>query len=279
MTPYEIEAPAKLNLSLRVLGRRDDGFHEIDTWMVTLPGLADRLVFDAGADDGFTCDDESIPAGDGNLVVKARQAFEKAAGLHWHGRIHLEKRIPHGAGLGGGSSDAAAVLKALNGLCESPLPPEHLRTLAAEIGSDVPFFLSGGSTRCQGRGEIASDAPAPPAWKVLLLKPSFGVATPDAYGRWAGAARLPGVDYGPAQVDGIDLVNDLEVPVFGKHRFLAELKEWLRARSETRAALMCGSGSTIFAVLDDAADGEQLARRARHELDPGLWHWCGRIGG
>ncbi|MCP5534452.1 MAG: 4-(cytidine 5'-diphospho)-2-C-methyl-D-erythritol kinase [Akkermansiaceae bacterium] len=277
MSRLETSAPAKINLSLRVLGKRDDGFHELDTWMVTLPGLADRLTLEDADCFSFTCDDPALPTGEGNLVVKALRAFESAAGISWNGRIHLEKRIPHGAGLGGGSSDAAALLMALNDLAESPLPHDRLVETAASIGSDIPFFLGGGSTRCRGRGEVLEDAPAAPGWRLLLLKPSFAVATPDAYGRWASASPLPGISHGPQTHDGVELVNDLEVPVFGKHRFLAELKQWLLDRSEVSAALMCGSGSTVFAVLRDGTDGEHLARCARQELDPGLWHWCGAI--
>lgn len=275
MNRLELTAPAKINLSLRVLGRRDDGFHEIDTLMTSLPGLADRIVIEESAGFAFTCGDPDLPSGGNNLVVKAVRAFEAAAGISWTGRIHLEKKIPHGAGLGGGSSDAAAVLRGLNEWTGTPLSQERLREAAASIGSDIPFFLGDGSARCLGRGEILENVDAPPRWPVLLLKPWFGVATPDAYRRWSTARPLPGIRYAAQTIDGVGLVNDLELPVFEKHRFLAELKKWLLERSETRAALMCGSGSTLFAVLHENADGEQLARCARHELDPGLWHWCG----
>jgi 4-diphosphocytidyl-2-C-methyl-D-erythritol kinase len=114
---------------------------------------------------------------------------------------------------------------------------------------------------------------------VLLLKPSFSVPTSDAYGRWKQSSGLPGVRYAAQEVGNISLSNDLERPVFEKHRFLAELKQWLLARVETEGALMSGSGSTVFAVLHDGADAETLAKSARHELDPGLWHWAGRTEG
>lgn len=278
MSQLDLSAPAKINLSLRVLGRRDDGYHDLDTWMVTLPGLCDRLVLEEADGFAFTCDDPALPTGEENLVVKAVRAFEAASATRWNGRIHLEKRIPHGAGLGGGSSDAAAVLKALNELGGMPLSGERLGAAAASFGSDIPFFLSDGSARCRGRGEVLERAPAPPAWKLLLLKPGFGVSTPDAYRRWSEARQLPGISYQAQSLDGVDVVNDLEVPVFEKHRFLAELKQWLLDRSETRGALMCGSGSTVFAILHDDAEADHLARCARHELDPSLWHWSGFCG-
>jgi 4-diphosphocytidyl-2-C-methyl-D-erythritol kinase len=170
-------------------------------------------------------------------------------------------------------------LLGLNRLLNHPLGVETLHQLAASLGSDIPFFLTTGAARCTGRGEKIELAPAPPALSVLLLKPSFGVETPDAYKRWKQSFELPGVHYTPQQVQGISLVNDLECPVFEKHRFLAELKQWLLERRETAAALMSGSGSTVFAVLHDGADANALAKSARDELDPGLWHWAGMTEG
>ena len=166
----------------------------------------------------------------------------------------------------------------LNRLHDFKLGVEALHDLAASLGSDIPFFLTEGASRCTGRGEKIEPVPPPPALRVLLLKPSFAVPTPDAYRRWQTSREIPGISYGPQQLDGISLVNDLERPVFEKHRFLAELKQWLLERRETRAALMSGSGSTVFAVLHEEADAEALARAARHELDPGLWSWSGVTG-
>ena len=276
MTTFTLQAPAKLNLSLRVLGRRDDGFHEIDTLMVKLPGLADEIEFSQAAEFTFKCDDPSVPSDERNLVVKAVRAYESAAGIHCRCAISLKKSIPHGAGLGGGSSDAATTLLGLNQLHDFKLSVDSMHQLAASLGSDIPFFLTTGASRCTGRGEKIEPAPSPPPMTVLLLKPSFSVPTPDAYGRWQQSLELPGVPYTAQEIDGISLSNDLERPVFEKHRFLAELKQWLLARRETAAALMSGSGSTVFAVLKDGTDAEALAKSARHELDPGLWHWAGR---
>ncbi len=278
MSPLTHHAPAKLNLSLRVLGKRDDGFHEIDTTMVKLPGLADQLVFLEAAEFSFHCDDSSLPCDDSNLVVKAVRAYESATGIPCKFGISLKKIIPHGAGLGGGSSDAATTLLALDSLNGGKAGPARLHEIASALGSDIPFFLTPGAARCTGRGEIIESAPSPPELSVLLLKPSFSVPTPDSYRRWSESREIPGVTYSPQEISGISLVNDLERPVFGKHRFLAELKQWLLDRREISAALLCGSGSTVFAVLHDGADAEALAKSARHELDPGLWHWSGTTG-
>jgi len=276
MSTLTLPAPAKLNLSLRVLGKRADGFHEIDTTMVKLPGLADQLTFHQSSGFSFQCDTPGIPNDETNLVVKAVRAYELAAKTPCKFAITLQKNIPHGAGLGGGSSDAATTLLALDQLHDAKLGPARLHEIAASLGSDIPFFLTPGAARCTGRGEVIAPAPSPPSLNVLLLKPWFSVPTPDAYGRWGGAPELPGVRYATQEVNGVLLVNDLERPVFAKHRFLAELKQWLLDRRETTAALLCGSGSTLFAVLDDSANASALAKCARHELDPGLWHWSGK---
>lgn len=278
MNALTLAAPAKLNLALRVLGQRADGFHDIDTLMVKLPGLSDRLEFRPDALFSFHCDEPAIPGDAQNLVVQAVRAYEAAAGVACGCAITLHKSIPHGAGLGGGSSDAATTLLGLDQLHGGRLGAARLLELAAALGSDVPFFLTPGAARCTGRGEIIEPLSSPPTLRVLLLKPGFNVPTPDAYARWRGSRELPGIRYAAQELAGLSLVNDLERPVFAKHRFLAELKQWLLARRETTAALLCGSGATVFAVLREDADAEALARCARHELDPGLWHWSGKIG-
>jgi 4-diphosphocytidyl-2-C-methyl-D-erythritol kinase len=274
-----IEAPAKLNLSLRVLRRREDGFHEIESRMIRVPGLADRLVFSAADHDAFGCDDASVPADGSNLVLKARDAYRSATGFDRPLSIQLEKQVPHGAGLGGGSSDAAATLDAMNRMNGGALPVDRLMELAATLGSDIPFFLGSATARVSGRGECIEPAEDPPLLPVLLLKPAFGVATPDAYRRWADARELPGIDYSPQVFGWGELVNDLERPVFWKHLFLAETKAWLRARPEVAGALMSGSGSTMFAILRESADADAVIEAARRELDPTLWAWSGTIGG
>ena len=269
-----VEAPAKVNLTLRVLRRRDDGFHEVETLMVPVPGLCDELEFEEAESFAFSCDDPGVPEDEGNLVVKAVRLLEEHMGRECLFRVSLRKRIPHGAGLGGGSSDAAAALLALNSLCEAGLSMGQLREMAAALGSDVPFFLFGKPCWCRGRGELVE--PVDLAWRrsLLLLKPAFGVSTPDAYGRWQGSRELPGIDYRPQEVDGVELVNDLERPVFGKHLFLAEVKSWLQSRPEVEAALMSGSGSTMIAVLTDPGEGASLKDAALRELDPTMWAWC-----
>ena len=280
MSALTVEAPAKLNLTLRVLRKREDGFHEIDSWMVRLPGLHDTLTLAAAEADAFTCNDPSVPSDDSNLVLKALAGYRAVTGFAQPLAIHLEKRIPHGAGLGGGSSDAAATLAALDRFHDQPLGTERLMEIAATFGSDIPFFLGPPSARSTGRGEVIVAAEAPPPLPVLLLKPSFGVATPDAYRRCMDARELTGVRYDAQVFPWGELVNDLERPVFWKHLFLAEVKSWLLARDEVAGALMSGSGSTMFAVLHkaDPVEADAVIAAARAELDPTLWAWSGIIG-
>ena len=269
----QLWAPAKVNLSFEVKCRRPDGFHEIETLMVPI-SLKDRLTIEISpADAGirFSCDDPSLPTGDDNLVVSAAKLFREKTGNSAGIEITLEKKIPHGAGLGGGSSDAATTLMGLNDLLQAGLPQAELLKLAAELGSDVPFFIVRSAAVCRGRGEQVTPVPLPDNLRLLLLKPSFGVPTPWAYGKWKDSRELPGIDYSPQEIDGVRLVNDLERPVFEKFVFLAQLKSWLRKQPEVAAALMSGSGSTMFAILRGDAASEPLAARARSEIDPTLW--------
>lgn len=270
-------SPAKINLSLRIIGKRPDGFHEINTLMVKLPGLADKLTITPAAEFSFTCSDPSLPLDGKNLVVKATMALSEKSGHPLPFHIHLEKRIPHGAGLGGGSSNAATTLLALNGQLASPLPADELHAVAASLGSDVPFFLYNGAARCTGRGEIITATPAPPYHPLILFKPTFSVSTNDAYYNCLDAETIPGIPYSSQNYDGLTLVNDLEKPVFAKHRYLAELKDWLLKRRDTKTALMSGSGSTMFAILHPKANPEALIETAHRYFDENLWTWHGSL--
>lgn len=254
-------APAKINLSLRLLGKREDGYHEIETLMAPL-SLADEVEIthrhDATGDPVFfTCNDPSLPTGADNLCVQAAHAFQKTVGLYEPIAITLLKRIPHGAGLGGGSSDAAAVLRGMNTLFDQPLVMEELHELACSLGSDVPFFLEAQPRWCRGRGEIMGDSIALPDWQLLLIKPPFSIPTAWAY------SRLQLEDYTPQKekiiMDEIAIFNDLEKPVFEKYLLLPTLKTWLQERSEVAAAWMSGSGSTMVALLNKKITADQIA--------------------
>ena len=276
-------APAKINLSLRVLGRRPDGFHEIETRMVPLD-LADEIAVETVSatsnDSGIelVCSDPTLPTGDGNLAYRAAAVFQDRVGQQMPlVRIHLTKRVPHGAGLGGGSSDAATVLLALNELTHVHLPTAEIAAMAAGLGSDVPFFVYRSAAICRGRGEIIEPTTFDPSVSLLLFKPEFPIPTPWAYQRWRDSRELPGVLYTPQTFPWGELVNDLERPVF---EVLADLKTWLLQQPEVAGALLSGSGSTLFALLrDGAADPARLMAHAQREFGT-LWcHPCQSLGG
>ena len=186
----QLHAHAKINWDLRILGRRSDGFHEIDTLMATV-GLADRLLIEPAESLSLTCSDPGLPCDERNLVVQAARALAAAAQVPARARIHLEKEIPAGGGLGGGSSDAAATLRGLNAFWGIGWPRERLATLAAALGSDVAYFLWGGWCRCRGRGEVVEplpEGPALPSLRLLLLLPPLMVPTPAVYKALAAPA-------------------------------------------------------------------------------------------
>ena len=272
----QLLAPAKINLSFQIKGRRADGFHEIETLMAPI-SLADRITIERAGDDGeihFSCDDPSLPAGDDNLVVRAAKLFRQRANITNGITLSLEKKIPHGAGLGGGSSNAASTLLGLNELFEAGLEQRELLELAAQLGSDVPFFIFESAAICRGRGELVEPAKLQKQLSILLVKPEFGVASEWAYSRWQDSRKIPGVSYQVQEFAGQAFVNDLERPVFEKFVFLAQLKMWLLEQPEVGAALMSGSGSAIFAVMRQNADVDLVAKRAREELDRELWTYA-----
>jgi 4-diphosphocytidyl-2-C-methyl-D-erythritol kinase len=272
-----LAAPAKINLSLRILGKRPDGFHEIKTLIAPIV-LADQIEISHAADEriGFLCNDPEIPGGTDNLCVKAAEAFLATTGLDHGIRISLMKKIPHGAGLGGGSSDAAAVLKGLNELFDHPLVTGELHQIASMLGSDVPFFLHDGPAWSRGRGEILEEAPPLPARTILLIKPPFPVPTAWAYRHYAGmkesGAFLP--DERRQRFAEIEIANDLEPPVFHKYLLLPVMKEWLLEQAGVECAFMTGSGSTMVAVIKQGTGPDEiptLKRRILSEFGETMW--------
>jgi len=265
-------APAKINLSLKILGRRPDGFHNLSSLMIPV-SVFDTLEIalkDAG-DIEFGCAAPGIPLDDGNLVVRAARLFCSTFGFSPGLRIVLGKEIPHGAGLGGGSSDAATTLIALNALFQTHVARQTLVDLAAELGSDVPFFLVQSAAWISGRGEHVSPVDGLASVPLLLVKPPFGVPTPWAYTHWKGSEEIPGVPYGEQSTGAGILCNDLERPVFQKYILLAELKRWLLLQPEVEGALMSGSGSTLFAVLRQKQFGPALKERLKREFGTQMW--------
>lgn len=269
-TALEVSSPAKINLWLRILGKRPDGFHEVSTRLCKL-GIADtvEVIFKGtGSAVELTCSEPGIPVDESNLALKALRAFEARTGKRQAWKIHLEKQIPSGAGLGGGSSNAAAVLRAANQLAGKPLKIADLLEIGAQIGADVPcFILDEPAADGTGRGEQVAPAHFPWRLPLVLIKPAFPIPTPWAYKHWATSAERQGVLYAPQICPWGEMENSLERPVFGKFVLLAALKTWLLDHGTVRAALMSGSGSTMFAVTQTDAAAAALAAEAKP--------WCG----
>jgi 4-diphosphocytidyl-2-C-methyl-D-erythritol kinase len=276
-------AQAKLNLSLAITGRRADGFHELVSLVAPI-ALADTLTLDVGRPLGLTCDDAALPVDGTNLVLKAAAAYARRRPAAPPGHFHLTKRVPHGAGLGGGSADAAAALRLLDRASGDPLGPEGLEALAAEVGSDCPFFVRGQAAVMRGRGERLEILPpaaraALAGRKVVLAKPPFGVPTPEAYGLLAKAGKYRPVAQAEAELaawlarpaaDPVKLGNDLADPVFAKYVALpAGLASFRRVTGLEWQ--MTGSGSACFAWVEDGFDQAGLRADAMRVWGPGAW--------
>ena len=276
-------AQAKLNLSLAITGRRADGFHELVSLVAPI-ALADTLTLDVGRPLGLTCDDAALPVDGTNLVLKAAAAYARRRPAAPTGHFHLTKRVPHGAGLGGGSADAAAAMRLLDRASGDPLGPEGLEALAAEVGSDCPFFVRGQAAVMRGRGERLEVLPpaarsALAGRKVILAKPPFGVPTPEAYGLLVQAGKYRPVAQAEAELaawlacptaDPVKLGNDLVTPVFAKYVALpAGLASFHRVTGSDWQ--MTGSGSACFAWVEDGFDQAGLRADARRVWGPGAW--------
>lgn len=262
-----VRAYAKINLDLRVLGRRADGYHEIRTIFQTIT-LHDTLSFShARGALRLTTSDPAVPADRTNIVWRAAALVWQASGRKGepHGlSIRIVKRIPTQAGLGGGSSDAAAALITLNRIWNAKLSASDLAALAATLGSDVPFFLLGGTALGLGRGELIYPLPDLPPRPIVVAAPGRGVSTADAY-RWlAGSDRVTGrpqrlpVPWPPHE---LAVGNDFEPVVFSRVPAAARLRR-LFGRAGAEPALLSGSGSAVVGVFASERDARRAAALA-----------------
>jgi len=283
--PLEKNSPGKVNLLLNILGKRPDGFHELETVLQPV-NLCDRLTFERrGAAVELSCSDAALPVDSRNLVYRAATGFLQTAKISDGVRIHLEKKIPLAAGLGGGSGNAATTLLALNKLFGQPLSAAKLGELAASLGSDVPFFLQNKPVLATGRGEKIQPLDFFPALRdkaFLLIHPGFGIATAWAY---ENLARFPAALNGKKsraqelisllQTNDLKMAakkfyNSLEAPALEKYPVLALFQEFLHAHGAL-AALMSGSGSTTFAIAENQAAAESLAEKFKAKFGQNCW--------
>lgn len=269
---FSLPSFAKINWTLRVLGKRGDGFHELFTVFQTV-SLSDTLHFVEADTIKLTCDDTSIPTDEGNLIVKAAEAMRAAFGVKTGAAIHLEKRIPSPGGLGGGSSNGAVALIGLNRLWNLDLPLYDLHSIGAELGSDVPFFLYGGTAMGTGRGELIEPIDDIAAENMLIVTPPIAVSTAEAFfGLNASAltieeghrilpvCRSEALTLDPRRTA---LINDFEGMVFSAHPEIGWAKTALLELGAVNAA-MSGSGASVFAIFDNIETRQTAIKALDH---------------
>jgi len=282
--PLDKQSSCKVNLLLNILGKRPDGFHELETVLHPV-NLHDGLSFERhGTRLRLQCSDPLLPVNARNLVFAAAERFLKSAGIQEGVRIRLEKRIPIAAGLGGGSGNAATTLLAMNELFGQPLRHEVLLQLAASLGSDIPFFLQSRPALAAGRGERITPLDFFPALKgawMLLVHPGFGIATSWAYeqlarhpqalhGKPGRAQHLVSLLQTAALSDaGKEFYNSLQAPALLKYPLLQLFLEFFREHGAV--ALMSGSGSTTFAVAPSRSSAETLLEKFQAKFGPQFW--------
>ncbi len=256
MKSMEVKAPAKINIGLKILSKRPDGFHNLSTLFYPINDLYDVLTFEPSDRFEFFCDSESAPKDDSNLVVKANDLLNMTTGSTLNVRITLEKRIPSQAGLGGGSSDAAATLKSLNELFRLELNHQQLMDLALQLGSDVPFFIGSSPSIGESRGEILHKINLHIEEPILIVNPMINISTKEAFQNISGHSIV--LEYNNFVSNGHlnyakireEVQNDFEDFVFGKYPEIGNIKT-LMYENGALFSLMSGSGSTVYGMFSN----------------------------
>ena len=275
-TQISVHAAAKINLFLHVTGRREDGYHELDS-LVGFTAIGDRITVDASKDITLSVDGpfgDSLPVNDDNLVLAAARLLAEEVGYQGGAVISLQKNLPVSSGIGGGSADAAATLHALNRLWDVGVSREILATIGLRLGADVPVCLRSKTTRMSGVGQVIRSMSPLPDLGVLLINPGVAVSTPQVFKARNGAFSLP-VD-GPVSMDGKELCellalqqNDLQGPAIELAPVIATVLETLSGLKGCRLSRLSGSGATCFGLFDD----EAAAVAARDAVSTGHDDW------
>ena len=270
---FTLPSFAKINWTLRVLGRRDDGFHELFTVFQTV-SLDDTIGFEPHDRLHLECDDRNVPTDERNLIITAANALREATENRSGARIRLEKRIPSPGGLGGGSSNAAVALIGLKRLWQIDVTDEQLQEIAAKVGSDVPFFLHGGTAIGTGRGEVIEPVDDISAENMLVVTPDVDVSTRQAFADLnADALTSEGRDHiltvcrnEARSLDPLHSVlkNDFEASVFAAYPEIARVKATLLKLGAVNAALS-GSGASVFAIFDNKETRQAAEKALDHE--------------
>lgn len=277
---------AKINLFLKILEKRPDGFHSVQTFMLPI-SLHDELEFEKLNKPEIILEssDRTLPTDKSNLIRRAAELLQSRHAPQCGARIRLNKRIPIGAGLGGGSSNGSTTLVGLNQLWDLNLEAKTLETLSAEFGSDTPFFVQNKPALSEGRGEILTSVPFTKPLPLLLINFGFGSATGWAYKNLKLEVRNDKLEIKDLlttlETSNFSLLtshflkNDLEVPVFKKFPILQIAKDFLSAQPEVAGAMMCGSGSTMMAILKSPDKAASLETALRKQFGPTVWIWSG----
>jgi 4-diphosphocytidyl-2-C-methyl-D-erythritol kinase len=271
---------AKINLFLKILEKRPDGFHSVQTLMLPI-SLHDDLIFEKLDKPEIVLEssDRTLPTDKSNLIRRAAELLQSRHAPRCGARIRLNKQIPIGAGLGGGSSNGSTTLVGLNRLWNLNLDPKTLEILSAEFGSDTAFFVQNKPALSEGRGEILTSITFRQQLPLLLMNFGFGSATGWAYKNLKLEGKSSKVEMGNFESGIFDLKsilqNDLEKPVFKKFPILQIAKDFLSAQPEVAGSMMCGSGSTMMAILKSSNQAASLEKSIRKQFGPSVWIWSG----
>ena len=274
MKEIQEKAFAKLNLSLDVTARREDGFHELAMLMQTV-SVCDELTLSLNDSEtvSASCNLHFIPTDERNLAVRAANAYLSAIGERSGAHIRMEKHIPVGAGMGGGSADAAAVLRGMNRLFDGRLSRKELEELACRVGSDVAFCVAGGSALARGRGELLEDLPPLPECRFVIIKPDFSISTPELYRKLDSVVLrrhpdTPGLrqamEQGKLREICMRMYNVFEDVPDRRMRTVSEIKGRLLDHGAL-GAIMTGTGSAVFGVFDESEKAETARAALRKE--------------
>lgn len=276
MNSVTMDCSAKINLALDVVGKREDGYHEVELIYVEIP-LKDKVTV-ALREDGeirLTCDDSTLPTDSGNIAYRAAEEFFSQAGMTAGADIRLEKKIPHGAGLAGGSADAAGVLKALNELTGDRFTREELMQIGARLGADVPFCILGGCALGEGIGEVLTPLPPIEGFTYVIAKPKESVATAYVYKNLDIKNRPENLCV-PAVAEGIrrddwgmiceNAENILESVTAEEFPVICDIKNCLSSFGAV-LSMMSGSGTSVFGVFEDAETAKAAAEAAKEYTD------------
>lgn len=254
MNEIKLRAPAKLNLYLDITGRRADGYHELETVMTSVDLCDIVTIKPTDGEIRVSCTNSEIPQNEGNICFKAAKSFFEAAKIQGGAEISIEKKIPHGAGMGGGSADAAAVFRGLNELFGYPLKTDELLKIGEKTGADVPFCIVGGTKICRGIGEIISDCPILPRKFFLIIMPNFSCDTKAAYRRYdenpiepKNALEKFCADFPKALYNAFEELYQSEK--------IREIKKKLIENGAENASLT-GSGAAVFGVFETREKAE-----------------------